>query len=692
MFAHNALNTGIPSAATTAPECGSGGAGAVAACSSTMVLPNGTTATTQATGSNDTKVATDGLVVAAIPTGATTAPRCGSGAAGSDSSCTGTLVLPNGTTATTQATSSNDTKVATDGLVFAALPSLATTAPDCGTGTAGARQACTGTLVLPSGTTATTQTGGTNNTTVATTAYANSAVSTAIPSAATTAPECGSGGAGAVAACGATMVLPNGAAATLQTVSDNSTKVATDSFVAQAIPSAATTAPECGGGAVGLVGACSATMVLPSGTTATLQSAGDNSTKVATDSYVYQALSTVASLTTTTGSATLSAAQYSQPLVKQTGTLSANVTYTVPNSWLAVWENLSTGAFTTTVKTSAGTGVIVPQGQTVALLADGTNVVVVNAENVQIFTSSGTATLPTNFTGAWIKAAAGGGGGGGGANVVNSTGAGSGGGGGGGGAFMHANVLHRGGIRLVAVYHNRCWRHARRRRGGVQQRQRQWRWQRRHDDDRHAGPARRRRRWPGRRLDGRERRRGRRHDRPERQRARCGSGGTGGTNALGVTNATLGGAGGSGVAAVLTVVPGWGGGGGGGGATGVAGAGAESVDSCGGGGAGGGVTTGSGNNNGGTGGNADFALRQGGGAGGTSGTPAGGTGSAASTYSPWSGGGGGFGNGASNGAGGNGGAPTYCGGGGGGGDGSGSGAGGSGAAGGAGWALVVFVP
>ena len=539
-FAHNALNTGIPSAATTAPECGSGGAGAVAACSSTMVLPNGTTATTQATGSNDTKVATDGLVVAAIPTGATTAPRCGSGAAGSDSSCTGTLVLPNGTTATTQATSSNDTKVATDGLVFAALPSLATTAPDCGTGTAGARQACTGTLVLPSGTTATTQTGGTNNTTVATTAYANSAVSTAIPSAATTAPECGSGGAGAVAACGATMVLPNGAAATLQTVSDNSTKVATDSFVAQAIPSAATTAPECGGGAVGLVGACSATMVLPSGTTATLQSAGDNSTKVATDSYVYQALSTVASLTTTTGSATLSAAQYSQPLVKQTGTLSANVTYTVPNSWLAVWENLSTGAFTTTVKTSAGTGVIVPQGQTVALLADGTNVVVVNAENVQIFTSSGTATLPTNFTGAWIKAAAGGGGGGGGANVVNSTGAGS--GAAGAAAALHARqLLHRGGIRLVAVGHDRCWRHARRRRGGVQQRERQWRWQRRHDDDRHAGPARRRRRWPGRRLDGRERRRGRRHDRPERQgavrqrRHRR-------HNALGVTNATLGGA------------------------------------------------------------------------------------------------------------------------------------------------------
>ena len=34
------------------------------------------------------------------------------------------------------------------------LPALATTAPDCGTGSIGARQACTGTLVLPSGSSA----------------------------------------------------------------------------------------------------------------------------------------------------------------------------------------------------------------------------------------------------------------------------------------------------------------------------------------------------------------------------------------------------------------------------------------------------------------------------------------------------------------------------------------------------------
>ena len=57
-------------------------------------------------------------------------------------------------------------------------------------------------------------------------------LATAIPSAATAAPECGSGGAGAVAACGATMVLPSGTAATTQTTGDSTTKIATDAFVA----------------------------------------------------------------------------------------------------------------------------------------------------------------------------------------------------------------------------------------------------------------------------------------------------------------------------------------------------------------------------------------------------------------------------------------------------------------------------
>ena len=56
------LATAIPSAATTAPECGSGSAGAVAACSSTMVLPSGTTATTQSVGDSSTKVATTAFV------------------------------------------------------------------------------------------------------------------------------------------------------------------------------------------------------------------------------------------------------------------------------------------------------------------------------------------------------------------------------------------------------------------------------------------------------------------------------------------------------------------------------------------------------------------------------------------------------------------------------------------------------
>ena len=61
------LSTAIPSAATSAPECGSGAAGAVAACGSGMVLPSGTTATTQSAGTSNTTVATTAFVAGAVP-------------------------------------------------------------------------------------------------------------------------------------------------------------------------------------------------------------------------------------------------------------------------------------------------------------------------------------------------------------------------------------------------------------------------------------------------------------------------------------------------------------------------------------------------------------------------------------------------------------------------------------------------
>ncbi len=59
-----------------------------------------------------------------------------------------------------------------------------------------------------------------------------------------------------------------------------------------------------------------------------------------------------------------------------TGTLTANVNVVVPNlSKVYVVTNNTTGSFTVTVKTAAGTGVVIPQGGAPAMLyCDGTNV------------------------------------------------------------------------------------------------------------------------------------------------------------------------------------------------------------------------------------------------------------------------------------------------------------------------------
>jgi hypothetical protein len=58
-----------------------------------------------------------------------------------------------------------------------------------------------------------------------------------------------------------------------------------------------------------------------------------------------------------------------------TGVLTANRNVIVPNSWQAVVFCNNSGAFTTTFKTVAGSGVVVAQGKRAMLVADGSNVV-----------------------------------------------------------------------------------------------------------------------------------------------------------------------------------------------------------------------------------------------------------------------------------------------------------------------------
>lgn len=86
-------------------------------------------------------------------------------------------------------------------------------------------------------------------------------------------------------------------------------------------------------------------------------------------------ITSVASVAVTSADVTLSADQARCAYLTTTGALTANRNVIVPNSWQAVVFCNNSGAFTTTFKTAAGTGVVVAQGKRALLLADGTNVV-----------------------------------------------------------------------------------------------------------------------------------------------------------------------------------------------------------------------------------------------------------------------------------------------------------------------------
>lgn len=77
----------------------------------------------------------------------------------------------------------------------------------------------------------------------------------------------------------------------------------------------------------------------------------------------------------TNANVTLSAAQYSKPVITLSGTLTGNVQIVFPallKRWLVV--NNTTGAFTVTCKTASGTGVAVAQGSAQDIWGDGTNI------------------------------------------------------------------------------------------------------------------------------------------------------------------------------------------------------------------------------------------------------------------------------------------------------------------------------
>lgn len=73
---------------------------------------------------------------------------------------------------------------------------------------------------------------------------------------------------------------------------------------------------------------------------------------------------------------TLTEIESRYPAIDMTGAITANINLIVTTTpKLLIAKNSSTGAFTITVKTSAGTGVVVPQNTRALLYCDGTNVV-----------------------------------------------------------------------------------------------------------------------------------------------------------------------------------------------------------------------------------------------------------------------------------------------------------------------------
>jgi hypothetical protein len=147
----------------------------------------------------------------------------------------------------------------------------------------------------------------------------------------------------------------------------------------------------------------------------------------------------------TGGTVTLTPAQAMKRTMSVAGTLASNLTIIVP-AWILDWSvtNTTTGAFTVTVKTAAGSGVVIPQNSTpTPVKGDGTNVTQLPQNiaagtspthpmrtdqaigrliGVQVFQVAGSFTYtPTTGTNRQRIRAVSGGGGGGGAATTGAT-------------------------------------------------------------------------------------------------------------------------------------------------------------------------------------------------------------------------------------------------------------------------------
>jgi len=104
--------------------------------------------------------------------------------------------------------------------------------------------------------------------------------------------------------------------------------------------------------------------------------------------WVATAFEGLQSIAMSSTSVTMTTLQAAYPIITITGTLTANSTLIVPSQvgeW--IFSNKTSGAYTLTVKTAAGTGVVIAAGSSQYTWSDGTNVYFANASAVTSFNS-----------------------------------------------------------------------------------------------------------------------------------------------------------------------------------------------------------------------------------------------------------------------------------------------------------------
>lgn len=103
---------------------------------------------------------------------------------------------------------------------------------------------------------------------------------------------------------------------------------------------------------------------------------GDRSGKIPNTKFVQDTINGILNKDVAGGvNVTLTATEAGNGVLVFTGTLTANISVIVPatsKSWIVA--NRTTGAFTLTLKTAAGTGILVTQGRSAELWCDATNV------------------------------------------------------------------------------------------------------------------------------------------------------------------------------------------------------------------------------------------------------------------------------------------------------------------------------